>query len=222
MHISSDSYRKLVTWTGEINEKTGDPKNFPTKISFARAYIKNSFDFVVKNFSYDYGIKQYLSQFSGAVKMQKYIERTTMERLLQEKVGVCVQFASLLCILTANEKSTLQKTDMSVSPSVLFCDVKLKNGNFDKHCLNTYNFYGRQYFCDPTMQKSFKNHDFFLKTRQELQNEYYSAERSQIHGAATNIEIKAQNLDKIWDMLSEFKLVTNKTTKDYRTTTLAF
>ena len=222
MCLSTDSYRKLAKWTDEINEKTGNPKNFPTELAFAKAYIKNSFDFVVKNFTPDGNIQDYLSRVPWSLRHEKYLERTSLENLIQKKVGVCKQFSSVLCILTANDLSTLQKTTNFVSPGILACQVKLKNGKFDGHTINSFKIQGQMYFCDPTKQMGFKNRDFCLKSKQDMQKEYFAADESQICERTDNIEIKARDFKTVCDLVSGFQFITSTTTKDYKSTIHSF
>ena len=223
MRLSSDSYRKLKNWTNQINEETGNPKNYVFGYTFAKAYIKNSYDFVVKNFSYDSDAKPYLSKFSGEVYVQKFLERENLERFIQERVGVCKQFASLLYILTANEFSNLHILNGVVTPEIIVnCTIKMKNGRPDSHSCNSYIFAGDRYFCDPTMQRSFNKQDFFLKSEKDIQKQYYEAEKSRLEGRADVCEIKTKPLDKFCDLISDFKFYRNKETEDYKTSTINF
>lgn len=209
-------------WINAINEESGTMKDYSSRAQFARAYLKSSFDFVVKNFSYDHEGEGYVHQFTGPVFVQKYKERFNLERFIREGKGVCKQFASLLCLLTTTNLSNLQKAQIELHPAVMNCHIHCKNGRIDPHSLNVFNWNGNVYFCDPTMQHNFPKQDFFIKTKAELQQQYNLAEGARIKGECNLIELKPKEMEHVYPLLSNFSFYKNKDCEDYRTSTLQF
>lgn len=226
MDLTLPSYRQILKWVGEINEKTGNPETFVSKIAFAQAYIKNSFEFVVKNFNIDYATENYLESRRDILSQEEFAKkinsRVNLEKFIQKKIGICKQFSSLLCILTATDRSNLQKIGLPLAPAFLVCTILREDGKKVQHQINSYVLKGKRFFCDPTFQKGFHNQNFFLQSQQALQKRYANTSQGRIVGSADLCEIKERDFVKVCKIINTQKFYRNTETESYKSSTLTF